>query len=489
MSNVNLDKILEVGIALSKEKDKNKLLELILNEAVSITNCDAGTLYTKHGDKLKFQIMVTRSMNYSKGGNGEEIDLPPVQIHPKNVCSCAAIEHRLINLSDVYNTKEYDFSGPRRYDALTGYKTVSMLVLPMEDDFGEVLGVLQLINAMDQEGNIVSFSKEHEKVIMSFSSQAAICMRNRKYEQEITELFDSFVHVMSTAIDTRSPYNANHTRNMVHLGKNFVDYLNQKQGDWTFSKIEERQFLMSIWLHDIGKLVIPLEIMDKESRLGKLSERVKNRFEKIELLVQLEYAQNKLTQEEFDIQYKEVCSDRDYVLESDRISFVDEQRIERLKEIQKKQYYDRDHKKYPYLTEEELEYLMIPKGTLSKEERAIMENHVVMTDTLLKKIRFNKQLEKVIDWAPNHHEFLDGSGYPNHKTGDEIEPEVRILTIFDIFEALTAKDRPYKKPFSVEEAFEILDEMAENGKLDSQILQLFKESQAWEKKENEGEFI
>lgn len=489
MSNVNLNKILGIGIALSKEKDKNKLLELILNEALSITNCDAGTLYIKNGDKLKFQIMMTRSMNYSKGGNGEEIDLPPVQIHPKNVCSCAAIEHRLINVPDVYDTKEYDFSGPGKYDALTGYKTVSMLVLPMEDDFGEVLGVLQLINAMDQEGNIISFSKEHEKIIMSLSSQAAICMRNRKYEQEITELLDSFVHVMSTAIDARSPYNANHTRNMARLGKKFVDYLNQKQDGWKFSKIDERQFLMSIWLHDIGKLVTPLEIMDKGSRLGERVEEIKHRFEKMEILAELEYFKKRLTKEQLEQKKKEILADLKYILETDKISFVDKQRVEKLKIIQGKQYFDQNDQYHPYLTEEELDYLMIQKGTLSRKERAIMENHVVMTEKLLKKIRFNKQLEKVIDWAPNHHEFLDGSGYPNQKMGNEIEPEVRIITIFDIFEALTATDRPYKKPFSVEEAFVILDEMVEEGKLDGAILQLFKESEVWIENEEEGEYL
>lgn len=488
MSGINVDRILEIGIALSKEKNTDRLLELILNEALSITNCDAGTLYTKHGDTLKFQIMLTRSMNYSKGGNGEEIPLPPVQITPKHVCSCAAIEHRLINLPDVYHVEEYNFSGPREYDTLIGYKTKSMLVLPIEDDFGYVLGVLQLINAMDDEGNVIPFSKEYEKIIMALSSQIAMYIRKRKYEIEITKLFDSFVYVMSAAVDARSPYNANHTKNMVRFGKNFVSYLNEKQGDWTFSKLEERQFLMSIWLHDIGKLVIPLEIMDKKTRLGDCLRCVKHRFERIELLTELDFVKGKLTKEEYEQRLEELHYDLEFILHTDSISFVDAKRASYIQMIQKKRYLEKDGNWYPYLTLEETKCLMIPKGTLTAEERSLMEQHVDITEHLLKRIHFTKQLEKVPVWAPAHHEFLDGSGYPNRKTADEIEREVRIMTIFDIFEALIATDRPYKKPLTIEKAFCVLNEMVEEGKLDGDILRLFIESRAWEKNE-EGDFI
>lgn len=488
MSRINVDRILEISIALSKEKDPDRLLELILNEALSITNCDAGTLYIKYGDKLKFQIMVTRSMNYSKGGNGEEIPLPPVQMNPKNVCSCAAIEHRLINLPDAYHAEEYDFSGPREYDALIGYKTKSMLVLPMEDDFGDVLGVLQLINAMDDEGNVIPFSKEYEKIMMALSSQVAIYIRKQKYEIEITKLFDSFVYVMSAAVDARSPYNANHTKNMVRLGKNFVNYLNEKQGDWTFSALEERQFLMSIWLHDIGKLVIPLEIMDKSTRLGSYLRCVKHRFEKMELLAELDFVKGKLTKEEYEQKLEELHNDLEFILHTDAIPFVDSKRAFHIQNIHKKRYLDKDGNWYPYLTFEETKCLMIPKGTLTAEERALMEQHVDITEYLLKRIHFTKQLEKVPVWAPAHHEFLDGSGYPKKKTAEEIDREVRIMTIFDIFEALIATDRPYKKPMSIEKAFCVLNEMVEEGKLDGDILRLFIESRAWEKNE-EGDFI
>ena len=488
MSGINVDRILEIGIALSKEKNTDRLLELILNEALSITNCDAGTLYTKHGDTLKFQIMLTRSMNYSKGGNGEEIPLPPVQITPKHVCSCAAIEHRLINLPDVYHAEEYNFSGPREYDTLIGYKTKSMLVLPIEDDFGYVLGVLQLINAMDDEGNVIPFSKEYEKIIIALSSQIAMYIRKRKYEIEITKLFDSFVYVMSAAVDARSPYNANHTKNMVRFGKNFVSYLNEKQGDWTFSELEERQFLMSIWLHDIGKLVIPLEIMDKRTRLGDCLRCVKHRFERIELLTELDFVKGKLTKEEYEQRLEELHYDLEFILHTDSISFVDAKRASYIQKIQKKRYLEKNGNWYPYLTLEEMKCLMIPKGTLTAEERSLMEQHVDITEHLLKRIHFTKQLEKVLVWAPAHHEFLDGSGYPNRKTADEIEREVRIMTIFDIFEALIATDRPYKKPLTIEKAFCVLNEMVEEGKLDGDILRLFIESRAWEKNE-EGDFI
>ena len=293
---------------------------------------------------------------------------------------------------------------------------------------------------------------------------------------------------MSAAVDARSPYNANHTKNMVRFGKNFVSYLNEKQGDWTFSKLEERQFLMSIWLHDIGKLVIPLEIMDKKTRLGDCLRCVKHRFERIELLTELDFVKGKLTKEEYEQRLEELHYDLEFILHTDSISFVDAKRASYIQMIQKKRYLEKDGNWYPYLTLEETKCLMIPKGTLTAEERSLMEQHVDITEHLLKRIHFTKQLEKVPVWAPAHHEFLDGSGYPNRKTADEIEREVRIMTIFDIFEALIATDRPYKKPLTIEKAFCVLNEMVEEGKLDGDILRLFIESRAWEKNE-EGDFI
>ena len=274
MKQISIDKLLEIGIALSKEKDDDRLLGLILHEAMEMTDCDGGTLYIYDGESLRFHIMITKSMNFYKGGKNNPVELPPVPMLRSHVCACSAMENKLINIADVYeHNEEYDFSGPKNYDKMTGYRTQSMLVVPMEDENGDVTGVLQLINAKDSEGNTVAFKKEYEKVISSLASQAAICLMNMHHSMEIMELLDSFVRVMSTAIDARTPYNANHTKNMVKYGKKFLQYLRDTENPWQMDEQQEKEFIMSVWLHDIGKLVIPLEVMDKESRLGnKLSD-------------------------------------------------------------------------------------------------------------------------------------------------------------------------------------------------------------------------
>ncbi|MEG1971660.1 MAG: GAF domain-containing protein, partial [Oscillospiraceae bacterium] len=266
MNTVSMQKLLDIGIALSAEKDSSSLFELILTSAMDITNCDGGTLYCTNGNFLDFKIMLTKSKNIKKGGKYGEITLPPVQISPNNVCSNAALNRKLINIGDVYQSDIYDFTGPKNYDKLTNYKTTSMLVVPMEDDRGGCIGVLQLINAMDEEGNIIPFEKSCEAVVLSLASQTAICTSNMNYAIEVRELLDSLVRVMSTAIDARTPYNANHTRNMVKYAEKFVNWLNGTDNQWKFNPQEYRQFIMSVWLHDAGKITVPLEVMDKETR-------------------------------------------------------------------------------------------------------------------------------------------------------------------------------------------------------------------------------
>lgn len=269
MKKVTIEQLLDIGIALSSEKDGDKLLEYILDTAMDITQCDGGTLYINGEDCLIFKIMVTKSKGIRKGGKYGSIELPPVPVSMKNVCACCMMKKTMINVADVYECQEYDFSGPRNYDAITGYKTKSMLVVPMEDDQGKIIGVLQLINAMDENNDIVIFEKEVEKVICSLASQAAICLTNMNYAGEVEKLLNSFVAVMSTAIDARTPYNVNHTKNMVKYGEKFIKWLETQNGGWVLSKNERKAFLLSIWLHDVGKLTVPLEVMDKPDKIGR----------------------------------------------------------------------------------------------------------------------------------------------------------------------------------------------------------------------------
>lgn len=480
MKTISIDKLLEIGIALSREKDDDRLLGTILQEAMEMTSCDGGTLYVYDGESLRFHIMITKSMNFYKGGKDNPVDLPPVPMHLTHVAACSAMQNKLINIADVYEQNdEYDFSGPKRYDAMTGYHTQSMLVIPMEDDNGDVIGVVQLINAKDAEGNTIPFKKEYEKVIASLASQTAICMTNMKHAQEIMDLLDSFVRVMSTAIDARTPYNANHTKNMVRYGEKFLQFMRDTNNEWQMDEQQEREFLMSVWLHDIGKLVIPLDVMDKESRLSKGLQEVEHRFEKIGLLAELAFARGELTAEGLEARKTLLEESRATILAANTAGFLPDETLEKIRSIASYTYIDTNGEEKPWLTEEELTCMSIRKGTLSDEERAIMQSHVSMTEKFLNEVKFPKRFSNVTRWASSHHELLNGKGYPRHLSQDEIEKEIRLLSILDVFDALTANDRPYKPPMPAEKAFFVLADMVKFGELDGKILELFKSSNAW----------
>ena len=270
MTQEQMKKVLEIGVKLSSERDLDRLLEEILSCVMELAGCDAGTLYLLDGGVLRFRFSRNLSLkNYSNGGG-----MAPVPLSRENVCALAFLEDRTICVDDVYHCSEYDFPGPRRYDALTGYRTQSMLVVPMHGRDGEKPGVLQLINALDPEGRVCPFPPDMALVLESVASQAALAIQNVRYTQEIHELFHSFVRVMSTAIDERSPYNANHSRRMAQCGGKFVDWLNaraEERGEEPpFPPARREELLMSIWLHDIGKVTTPLEVMDKANRLSPL---------------------------------------------------------------------------------------------------------------------------------------------------------------------------------------------------------------------------
>lgn len=220
----DMKKVLEIGVKLSSERDLERLLEEILSCVMELARCDAGTLYLLDGDVLRFRISRNNTLkNYS---NGE--GMPPVPLERANVCALALLEDRTICVEDVYHSPDYDFSGPRRYDARNGYRTRSMLVVPMRSRGGEKLGVLQLINAMDGDGQVCPFAPDMELVLESVASQAALAIQNVRYIREIKGLFNSFVRVMSTAIDERSSYNADHSRRMARCGERFMDWLNAR---------------------------------------------------------------------------------------------------------------------------------------------------------------------------------------------------------------------------------------------------------------------
>lgn len=492
-----VNELLSIGIALSAEKNHKKLLERILSEARRITQCDAGTLYIKEEGYLAFKIIQNDTLKIYQGGLGEPIDLPPVEMSKTTVSGYCALEKEVINISDVYNTEleGIDFSGPKRYDSITGYKTVSMLVVPLEDHMGANIGVLQLLNAKNEEGKVIPFAHYFEQVVRSLGSQAAVSINNMRYLDEIDTMLHAFVRVISTAIDERSPYNANHTRNVARLAGDFANYLKNQNiiSDQYLSDEDIDQLVMSSWLHDIGKIAIPLEIMDKPSRLGDRYEIVSNRMltirEQLKVQAIKETLKKGQLEKELDInrilqmiatveeEMHNICEILEKV--NNPVCFVDEKLKLIIEELATRNWFTEDGEEKPWLMPLEVEALTVSCGTLTDKERRFMENHVNITKKMLDQIPFGSKYEKVPSWASAHHELLDGTGYPEQRKGDSLPIMVRILTIMDIYDALTARDRPYKKALPTEEAFSVLEDMAGKGKLDMELVSLFKESKIW----------
>ena len=471
MSDTNMETLLNIGITLTKEKNIDNLFEIVLDAAMKITGCKLGIIYLQKDNDLVFKTLSANS--------GDPI-LPV--LHQK-ISAIAARNKECINISDCYSNNEFDLSDIIKYDELIGCKTVSILAVPMEDDYGDVVGVLQLINAMDKNGKVVPFSKEYERVVLSLASQTAICCTNRHNVMEVIEHLDSLVKVMSTAIDARSPYNVNHTHNMAIYAKKFISWLNNK-GIEIFDDERERQFLMSIWLHDIGKLVVPSDVMHKDSRLGKKFESVMNRMQEFRMQAEIDFLKHEIEDDEYKRRLQEIEHVCELIEVSNRSEFLTNEVLDELSELSKKSIHG-PNGVVAYLTPDELTCISVRKGNLTDDERRVMESHVQMTRRMLSQVKFPRSYRFVPLWASAHHEFLNGNGYPDKLSAQSIPLEVRILTILDIYDALTADDRPYKSATPTEETFTILTEMADNGQIDRQVLEMFRESEAWRVSEEE----
>ena len=472
-------KILNIGINLSTGRDRNEILASILESGMEVTNCDASTLYLYENDKLTFKIMKTLSMGISRGVGGEAIDMPPVAMKEENVCAYTAIHREIVNIPDVYDSDRFDFSGPKQYDSLTGYHTKSQLVIPLENNENELIGVLQLINAMDKEGNVIPFDKQYDIIIRSLGSMAAIELTNLTYMEELKAQLYSFVEALTTVLDERSPYNASHTRNVAKYSQILADYiseLHQKgQCEEFFDQNRKEKLLLAALLHDIGKIVVPLGVMDKATRLGDDLVKVEERFELLESLYEVDMLRGRITEEEYREQIADLQSDIAFIHKIDAVGYLDNESYERVCRISCKKHIKQNGKVTKYITDKEKNCLSIRQGTLTVEEREVMKNHVVVTEKILSKVRFNKNFAIVPKWAASHHEFLNGTGYPKQLTAKELDLETRILTVADIYDALTAI-RPYKNAIPDNKSITMLKNMAEEVKVDGQIVEWLSEA-------------
>jgi len=481
----DLEQIIDIIIAFHSEHDFLKLLSVIISKMRMITHCEAGTLYVLYEGALHFTIMQNEKLGVFS--QGDEIELPPVYLNSDNITNVSAycaINNKMVNIDDVYKNNEFNFQGPEKYDELTGFRTKSMIVFPMTGMHNQVTGVIQLINAKNPEGEIVPFDKGIEFLMQSLADIAAMTLLNVNYMAEIKDLFYSFVEVMSQAVDERTPYNAKHSKRMAEYVKWYVRYLREvcpPDSPYYLDENREEQLIMTTLLHDIGKLVTPLEIMDKASRLADLRvQALKQRVCIKKLQDKVDFLCGYMTEKEYETGQKGMDEIWAFVERVNTAPFLSERDILRIKTLENVTYTDESGSCTKVFEEYDIDCLSVRKGTLTNKERDIMREHVTVTGRFLDRIAFGKQYEHVPEWAKSHHEYLDGTGYPNRLSGDNIAVEVCILTILDIYDSLTASDRPYKKAVSHSAAIDILRSMAAEGKVNGELVNLFDKSKAWD---------
>ncbi len=482
--------LLDIGYKMATESRFMLLFDTILEGCIHYTNADGGSLYMvdEEEGRLVHLLDVNRSLDLGAEtrGGASQADMRKAEDKDTNIFTNTYHKKCIINIPDIYDINVFDTRFIREFDAKYGYRTQSVLMSPINVAGKKVLGVMMLYNCMDDEGNVIPFTRDCEHTVASLTAQMANTVTNMNLIQDMTELLSSFVTCLTTAIDAKTPYNANHTRHVEKYCMMVVDYINAQYtrgvADVYISQNDKEQLSMAAQLHDIGKIITPREILNKSTRLGPAYDGLRSRLEKIRLMKKIDMLEGR--QDKNDWQMDDLRIDN-FLNNLERLNicdFLTDVDIARIDEIGEQVYTPVEGDPIPYLTEEEMEFLHIRAGTLTEEERNLVHEHVVYTDKILADINFTEKYDKVRRIAANHHEYLDGSGYPNGLKGDQLDLLTRIITVCDIFDSLTADDRPYKGPMPVNRAFAILKDMVAEGKLDESVVRFLEECKPYEKK-------
>ena len=492
-----------IGIALSQERDINKLLETILIAAKNLTHADGGTLYRLVGDKLQFEIVRTDSLSIAMGGtSGNPVPFYPIPLHGPDgnanytmIAAYAALTHKTVNVADAYTEEGFDFSGTRNFDKRTGYRSTSFLTVPMKNHEGEIIGVLQLLNATDPAtSQVVTFSEEDQRLAESLASQAAIALTNRLLIQQLEVLFESLIDLINTAIDEKSPYTGGHCKRVPTLTMMLAEAAhNAASGplaDFRMSEKDRYELKIAGLLHDCGKITTPVHVVDKATKLQTIYDRidlVATRFEVLKREAEVEMLRAKVqaiehgdeasvrrAEEAFAAKMRQYDDDREFLrrtnIGSERMKPEDQARVSQIARYtwrNEKGEVDR------FLSKDEEDNLNVAAGTLTGAERSIINHHIVATIKMLEALPWPRHLTNVPEYAGGHHERMDGKGYPRGLTRDQMSVQARVMGIADIFEALTAKDRPYKKGKTLSESLGILGRMKEGGHVDPDLFDIF----------------
>ncbi|OYQ41186.1 phosphohydrolase [Rhodoferax sp. TH121] len=507
-----LEQLNAIGSALSKERDISRLLESILVAAKTITHADGGTLYRVTDDQqaLRFEILRTDSLHIAMGGtSGNPINFPNLPLHdvegkPNDslVAAYAVLHNQTVNIADAYTEANFDFSGTRQFDERTGYRSQSFLAVPMKDHEGDVLGVLQLINAKHPEtGAVRSFSSADQSLAESLASQAAIAITNRNLMTQLEALFESFISLINLAIDEKSHYTGGHCQRVPALTMMLAEAVNATQsGPLAGFRMDDRdryELKIAGLLHDCGKVTTPVHVVDKATKLQTLFDRMQlidTRFEVLKrdleiaaLREQLALREAKESQRETEIMaaargaIEALDEDRDFLRKANQGGeFMTDADVERVRRLGSGMLWrNTDGVESEFLTADEIENLTIRGGTLTAGERDIINYHIVATIKMLEQLPWPKHLKNVPEYAGGHHERMDGKGYPKGLTREQMSVQARVMGIADIFEALTARDRPYKQGMKLSQAMGIMHKFRVGGHIDPDLFDIFVQEQVY----------
>ncbi len=497
-----------IGIALASERNRDRLLEKILTEAQRLCHADGGSLYLVTDGKLAFEIVRTTSLGISLGGTtGTRPSFPALPLYlpdgrpnVNNIATFAAHQKKPVHVSDAYNAVGFDFSGTKAFDQKSGYLSKSFFTVPLVNGEGDVIGVLQLLNATDPEtGERIPFAVEHQETVTALAAQAALALDNKLLLEAQKELLESFIKLLATAIDSKSPYTGGHCERVPVLTEMLVAAISgSSEGPFAGFTLDEDgwyELRIAAWLHDCGKVTTPVHVMDKATKLEAITDRiaaVRHRFSILERDAKLRLLERKLelssrgepttdAETACKIELEELAAEL-ALLERANLGgeFLAPEAQAKIRAIGSRTFEEAGEVR-PLLDENELENLCISRGTLTEDERLVINGHMVQTLRMLEALPLPRNLRRVPEYAACHHEKMDGTGYPRGIFAGDLSVPARAMAIADVFEALTASDRPYKKGKTLSESMRIMGFMKRDGHLDPELFDAFVTSGVYRK--------
>lgn len=493
-----LQVLFRVGLALSSEKNKDRLMEMILLEAKALCNADGGTLYIRDEQQLRFEIMRSDTLGIALGGTtGAPIKLPPLPLRHSatgaqnlhNVATATANLKRSFNIIDAYCEEGFDFTGTKAFDERNAYRSKSFLTIPLVNQEDHVIGVLQLLNAKDPTtGALTHFTFEQQNIVEALASQAGVALDNQLLLDGQKALLESFIKMLASAIDAKSPYTGGHCERVPVLTLMLVESLcRASDGPFAGFRLDDEEWYelqIAAWLHDCGKVTTPVHVMDKSTKLETIFDRIhviRARFEVLKRDAEIAYLEA-LRRPETDEAAARAARDATFAELDDELAFLEVANIggefmspEKQRRVQKigARPFRQGGRVGTLLSAEEIDNLSISRGTLTSEERIVINGHMVQTIKMLESLPFPRNLKQVPEYAGGHHEKMDGTGYPRGLYAGDMSVPARAMAIADVFEALTAQDRPYKSGKKLSDAMRIMGFMKRDNHLDPELFDHF----------------